>query len=721
MAIIQNPVYIFLIVLTIILVVPMLLTRLRIPHIIGLIVAGIVVGPYGVHLLERDSSFSIFGQVGILYLMFLAGLEIDMLNMRRNFRRGLTFGVITFCLPLAVGLLTSRWLLGMNWLTALLLSSLYASHTLISYPIVSRFGISKYRTVVFVVVGTIFAVLASLIVLAVCVNIQDNGHFSWWVIVRLVGSLAIYLAVSIWLYPRLVRWFFRRHNDGVLQYVFIMALVMLAATICTAIGVEAVLGAFFAGIILNRFIPAASSLKNRIEFVGNAIFIPYFLIGVGMMINVGVIFSDWTTIYFATVMSVVACTTKWSAALLTQKVMRLGRLDRQIMFGLSNAHVAAALAAVMIGVQKEIFTPEVLNATILMILVSCTLAGVVTEEAASKIKLQMVSADAENGQSAESYKENFSNVKKRRRARILVALSNPLTVKSLMSLSLMARSKDNRNPIYGIHVRQDDSPTARANAENTIEIASKVAASVDVTFEPLDRFDLNPITGIVNAARERNVTDIVVGLHQRSTMMDSFLGTKVEQLLGLIHKMVIISRCLIPLNTISRIVVWVPAKAEYETGFRDWVSRLGNIARQISCRIIFLAHHDTIPYIRGVIVEQEVDIRNEFIEMPTWDDFLVQADHIHSNDLFVIIGARRNSLSYTSDMDDIPSFLGKYFTHHNIVIIYPEQWGAEPAKIVSFSAPIANSKAVTSGGVWRSLSRLVHHRTQRGSDDQEDW
>lgn len=697
---ITNPVYIFLIVLSIILFTPLLLNRLRIPHIIGLIVAGVVVGPYGFHILERDSSFQIFGQVGILWLMFLAGLEIDLFDMRKNIGKGFTFGGITFIVPLIVGIITNILLFKMNMLSAVMLASLYASHTLITYPIVARFGIVRNKTVILAIVGTIFAVLASLIVLSVCVNIFDSGTFSTWLIVRMMLYLSAYLIGIVYLYPRMMQWFFRRFNDGVLQFVFVIALVMLAATVSTLLGIEAVVGAFLAGIVLNRYVPSASSLKNRIEFVGNAVFIPYFLIGVGMLINIGVIFSSWETIYVAVIMVVVATLTKWLAAWITQKVYHLGSDDRQMMFGLSNAHVAAALAAVMIGFERGIFPVEILNGTVLMILVSCTIAGLATESVASRMRIAMLADETPDTES------DFSQSKRRRRARILVALSNPLTVKSLMQLSILARSKGNKNPVFGVHVRTDNTAGTIANAQNAINIASNVAAAAEVEFESIDRFDLNPITGIINTAQERNVTEVVVGIHRRASVIDSFFGVKIQQLITQLNKMIIISRCYIPLNTVARIVVWVPEKAEFETGFRDWVARMGNVARQVKCRIIFLAHSATIPYIKGVIVEQKLDIRCEFEETPSWDDFILKSNSIKEDDLFAIVCARRTSLSYNDDMDTIPAFASKNLAHNNLLFIYPEQFGAAPMQLMSFSDPIGNDQSATNGGIWRRIFRL---------------
>lgn len=695
-ALITNPVYIFLIVLSIILLAPMCLNRFKIPHIIGLIVAGIIVGPYGFHILDKDSSFEIFGQVGILYLMFLAGLEIDMFHLKKNLKNGLIFGIYTFFIPLVLGIITSVVFLGLDFVAATLLSSMYASHTLIAYPIVSRLGISKYNAVVIAITGTIIAVLASLVLLAATVDAHNAGEFQLISQLKLLLLLGIYLAVIIYAYPKLTKWFFRKYNDSVLQFVFIMVLVLLAATISIIIGIEPVLGAFFAGLILNRYIPSASSLMNRIEFVGNAIFIPYFLIGVGMLINIKLVFNDSATIITAIIMSIVAAATKWIAAYITQKHMKLKPVDRRIIFGLSNAHVAAALAAVMIGYRVGIFDEVILNATVLMILVSCTIASFVTEKAAADIKMQLMTEDTEETEEQKKAK-SF-----RGRSRILIPISNPITISNLLSLAIIMRTQINKNPIFGLHVRNSSNSSELAKCKNALDIAEKKAASADVPFQGIDRFDLNLVTGIINTVNEKNISDIILGFHRKSNVVDSFFGNITEQLVNQLHKTIIISRCFIPLNTVTRIIVAVPPKAEFETGFRYWVIKLANMAGQIGCKIIFCASKNTQPYIKGVLHEQNYNIRDEYREIENWDDFLLLTNRIQDEDLFVLINARRTSISFNADMDNIPSFLSKYMTHNNLIVIYPEQFGETP-QIISFSDPLIHEINTAPSGMYLKI------------------
>ena len=395
---VTDPVAIFLIVLVIILLAPVILNRLKIPHIVGMIVAGVAVGPHGLNILDSDSSFAIFGQVGLLYLMFLAGLEIDMYHLRLNMRRGILFGLLTFFIPMVMGVLASVYILHVGWLTAFLLASMFASHTLISYPVAARFGLTKSPAVLISVVGTIIAVVGALIVLAGAVNIHQSGSFNLIGTLSLLGRLAIYCVAVLYVYPRLTRWFFKLYSEKVTQYIFVLVMVFFSAWISAAIGLEPVLGAFFAGLVLNRYIPVNSPLMSSIEFVGNALFIPYFLIGVGMMINLRVIMSG-NTLYVAAIMLIIALASKWLAAYIAQKAYRMAACDRTMMFGLTTAHTAVALAVVTTGYNmtlpdgSRMMDEAILNGTVLVILVTCALAPIFTSGAASKIKIRSLSTE----------------------------------------------------------------------------------------------------------------------------------------------------------------------------------------------------------------------------------------------------------------------------------------------------------------------------------------
>lgn len=690
----RQPVAIFLLVLVIILFTPLLFRRLKIPHIIGMIVAGMVVGPYGFNILERDASFQIFGQVGILYLMFLAGVEIDMFNLKQNLRKGVVFGLLSFTLPMVGGLLLSHYVLDTSWTTSTLIASMYASHTLISYPIAARFGLTNSRAAVISICGTIVAVLLALVVLAEVVAIKVYGDFQWVRIFRLIILLIVYCVALYFLIPMATRRFFKSINEPVTQFIYVMAMMLLASLLAQLIGLEAILGAFLAGLILNRYIPQRSALMNRIEFVGNAVFIPYFLIGVGMLINVNVIVKGWDVAWVAINMIIVALLCKWAAVFIAQKWLGMNKDERQLMFGLTSGKAAATIAATMVGYQYGLITEDIMNGAVLMILVCCAVASITTERAAMRMRMSLTE---------ESLKRDKGS--HRVNARQLVAVANPMTAEGLMKLAIYMRHPKNRLPITTLFIRNNDDTTAVAMGRNALQSAVKVASAVDLKVDDVERYDINIVTGLVNVLKEKGSTDIIIGLHRKSNIVDTFFGSMTEQLLRTTNKSIIMSRCFIPVNTVTRIVIVVPPKAEFETGFRQWVTRIGNLATQIGCKAIFIAYKETIPYIQGVLHTEGYNLRNEYREMESWDDFIMLSNRIQDDDLMVVIGARRTSISFSSDMETLPTFLSRYFSRHNIIIIYPEQFGAEaemPTPIDPLSATITSNPSP----LWLSFTRL---------------
>ena len=690
---VTQPVQIFFIVLVIILFTPLLLNKLKIPHIIGMIVAGVVIGPYGFNILDNDSSFAIFGQVGLLYLMFLAGLEIDMYHLRLNMRKGLLFGLLTLLIPLVLGVLTSVWLLGLDWITSLLLGAMYASHTLISYPVVARFGITKAPAVLIAIVGTIIAVIGALLVLAATVNVRREGAFDLLAQAMLIGKMVVWCLVLLYAYPRVTRRFFKSHNDKVTQYVFVLAMVFLAAWTAQLIGLEPVLGAFFAGLLLNRYVPPASSLMGSIEFVGNALFIPYFLISVGMMINVRVI-ANSETLAVAGIMLAVAIVSKWLPAFIVCRINRLDYSSEGVMFGLTAAHTAVALAVVTLGYNLGMLDTRILNSTVLVILVTCALAPIITAANAPKLKLRLLAAEEEDGVIRQTRVNNT-----------LITVANPASASPLVDLAVLMRNDRGRHSMFALHVRDENTNAAKNLARASLDMASKAAASADVGIETLERFDLNTVTGVLNVIEERDITEVILGMHRRVGVIDTFFGSKVEKLLRSTNKMILINRMFIPLNTVTRIVVWVPAHAQFETGFSRWVRGLARLTRQLGCRIIFCCNADIQPLIRGVIYRENYGIRCEFSTLETNDDYILLSNKILDDDLFVIIGARANSVSYTSSMAELPTFLQRYFAGNNLLIVYPEQFGEGPA-LTSFVDPLSTDIASMPSPLWREMRNI---------------
>ena len=682
---ITDPTWIFLLVLLIILFAPILLNRLRIPHIIGMILAGLVIGEHGFNILARDSSFELFGKVGLYYIMFLAGLEMNMADFKQNRGKAVMLGLLAFIIPIMIGLVVNMTFLKYSLITSVLLASMYASHTLVAYPIVIRYGVSRHRSVSIAVGGTAVTDTLTLLVLAVVGGMfkgESGGLFWVWLVVKVVflGGLIMYF------FPRIGRWFFRRYDDNVMQFIFVLAMVFLGAGLMEFVGMEGILGAFLAGLVLNRLIPHVSPLMNHLEFVGNALFIPYFLIGVGMIIDVRCLFTQGEALKVAVVMTVVATFSKWLAAWITQKIYGMQKVERSLIFGLSNAQAAATLAAVLIGHEiimengERLLNDDVLNGTVVMILFTCIISSVATERAARR----MVTQENLTGNDDKNNKEQ---------ERILIPVANPDTIEGLVGMALMMRHPKQKEPLVALSVINDNnaSETKELIGKRNLERTAMVAAAADASVKTVLRYDLNIAQGIIHTLKEYAVTDVVIGLHRKTNLMDSFFGTMTENLLKGTHRQIMIAKLLMPVNTLRRIVVAVPEKAEYEVGFMKWVVQLCRMGKLLGCRVHFFATEDTLRHLRAVVEKQEANTFTEFSVLEEWDDLLLLTGQVNFDHLFVVVSARKGSISYQTSFERLPSQVSKYFADASLLIIYPDQLG-DPQEIVSFSDPRGQSE-----------------------------
>lgn len=681
---ITDPTWIFLLVLLIILFAPILLTKLRIPHIIGMILAGLAIGEHGFNILVRDSSFELFGKVGVYYIMFLAGLEMNMADFKKNRGKAVALGLLAFIIPISIGMVTNVLLLKYSLITSILLASMYASHTLVAYPIVIRYGISRQRSVSIAVGGTAVTDTLTLLVLAVISGVfkgEAGGLFWLWLVVRFV----VLAMLIMYFLPRVGRWFFRRYDDNVMQYIFVLAMVFLGAGLMELIGMEGILGAFLVGLVLNRLIPHVSPLMSHLEFVGNALFIPYFLIGVGMLIDVKVIFGGGDALKVAGVMIVVALGGKWIASWLTQKIYRMSVLERELMFGLSNAQAAATLAAVLVGYNiilpdgSRLLNEDVLNGTVLLILVTCIVSSFTTERAARK--MAMGEAHPEEDRSREPEK-------------ILIPVANPNTIEYLMNLSLVIRDPKQKDNLLALNVINDHSGTEALEQQGKryLERAAKITASAGVELKCISRYDLNIAAGIIHTAKEHGATDVIIGLHWKVNIVDSFFGMLTESLLKGLHREVMVARFLIPINTLRRIIVAVPPKAEYEAGFQKWVDHFCRMGTTLGCRVHFFANEQTGNLLQGLVKKKHSNTLTEFSRLDEWEDLLLLTGQVNYDHLLVVISARRGSISYDSSFEKLPSQLGRYFTNNSLIVLYPDQLG-DPQDALSFSNPQGSNES----------------------------
>jgi Kef-type K+ transport system membrane component KefB len=713
----KNPVLQFSLLLFIILFVPLFFNRFKIPSLVSLIVAGAVVGPFGLNLMLRDSSILLFGTVGLLYIMFLAGLEIDVDDFRKNSGKSMIFGLYTFFISIVLGIVVGIYLLHFTVLSSILIGSIFASHTLILYPVVSKLGIAKNKAVNIAIGGTLVTDTLALLVLAVVAGIS-NGEIAGVFWIRLLAGITVFSCVVLFFIPFIARWFFKRFDDSVLQYLFVLALVFFSGFLAEAAGVEAIIGAFLGGLALNSLIPRTSPLMNRIRFVGNAIFIPFFLIGVGMLIDIRAVFKDYETIKVAVVITVAASAAKYLSAWITQKFFGFSRDQRRLIFGLISAHAAVALATVLIGYNivtgtapdgtpLRLLSEPVLNGTILFILLTCILATVVGGKGAHNIAM------AETVEEAEEVAERGVGGDEEK---ILIPLSDISTVDELVSLSVTLKSRKSRNGIYAMHVADYSmsDEIVQKKAGSILEKAEVAASSTDNALTPILRYDCDVVNGIAGVIRERKITVLILGLHQKNTITESFPGHSSEDILGRCNVTTFIYKPVQPLATIRRTILVIPAEGENEPGFTFWMQKVTNIVRNTGTRLVVYATKQTTASLR------KSDSWKFFISdyriFRDWDDFPSLSREIRGDDNIIIVMSRKNHLSYHHKMQKVTSYLNKYFRDNSFILIYPVQAGISDDASEPSSDAAVRTVFVQLREIGRQLGK-IYRKKDGGSEE----
>ncbi|MFC4163728.1 cation:proton antiporter [Epilithonimonas zeae] len=663
---IEDPVLKFLLVLIIILAAPLLLNKIKVPHLLGLIIAGAVIGPNGFNVLARDSSIVVTGTTGLLYIMFLAGLEIDMGDFKKNKWKSLTFGIYTFVVPFVLGYLGAYYILDFSILTSVLFASLFSSHTLIAYPLVSKMGIAKNLAVNITVGGTMITDVLALLVLAIIVGMSqgDVGTEFW---VRLSLSFIIFGLIVLVVFPIIGRWFFKKVEDKISQYIFVLVMIYLAALLAELAGVEAIIGAFFAGLALNRLIPHTSSLMNRVEFVGNAIFIPFFLISVGMLIDFKVFFKSWETLEVAGIMLVASIGGKYISAIATQKTFRLSKEEGKLIFGLSSASAAATLASVMVGyniILSETETGEpirllnehVLNGSILLILISCTISSFISMSNAQQI------ADKDNEETVSGNSHEQEN--------ILLALNYEATVDRMVNLGILIKAHSNTEHLFGLNIiNEDKNESSIKNAEKLLHHATTAAAAADVKLQSLKRYDNDVINGIKNVIKEQNITDLIIGLDEDKGFTPSFAYNLYNGYLQNDNVNTLIYHTAQPLSTIKKYAVMIPENAQKEAGFFHALLRVWNIARNSGATMTFYAPERILEILKRI--SKKATIEAEFIATKSWKDGEIIASQLKQDEAIIIMMAKRGMKSYIPQMRLIPELLNKYVNDKNYLLVFP--------------------------------------------------
>ncbi|MBF1055953.1 MAG: cation:proton antiporter [Prevotellaceae bacterium] len=676
---ITNPTLIFFVVMLIILLAPVIMGKLRIPHIIGMVLAGVAIGPFGFNILTRDASFELFGRVGLYYIMFLASLEMDMEGLKRNKYRTLFFALLTFAIPFALMYAASISLLHYVPMAALLLGVIMSSNTLVSYPIVSRYGLQSKDSVTLSVGASMLSLLLSLICLAIIVaSCNGTGDWQFWIV--FIAKFAVYCVALIYFVPRVTRWFLRRYSDAVMQFIFIMGILFLSAALAELVGLEGIFGAFFSGIILNRFIPHVSPLMNRIEFIGNALFIPYFLIGVGMLINIRLLFQGGGIIWTVLCIVVFGTLGKAVAAYLSGWLFRLPRAASHMMFGLTSAHAAGAIAMVMVGMKLKtaegmpVVDERMLNGIVIMILFTCIISSLITEASARMIIIRDKELPAEDNRNDDEL--------------MLIPVKYKEYACHLMDIALMMRNPKLGRNLVALNVVYDDDHMRQHQEEGIrlLEEVSEYASSSDVSVQTQVRIAANIANGIKHAFKEFRASEILIGMHMHDKVSAKFWGEFHQSLFNGLHRQIMMARLYHPLSTLRRIVVAVPSRAQYEPGFYRWLERLSRMAENIECRVQFSGRTDTLQIINQFITNRHPNVRAIYQTMEHWNELPRLATTIANDHLFVVVTARKGTVSYKTAMDHLPEELTKYFKGKNLMIIFPDQYGDDKTTM-TFAQP----------------------------------
>ena len=697
---ITDPTLIFFVVLLIILFAPIVMSKLRIPHIIGMVLAGVMIGQYGFNILERDNSFELFGRVGLYYIMFLAGLEMDMEGVKKHTRRFLVFGLLTCFVPLILTYIMAMTILDYSPAASFLLGCIMASNTLIAYPIIGRYGLQRHPSVGLSVGSSMISLFMALVMLAALSSSFEKGS-GWLFWILFIVKFAAFCVGSVILIPKLTRSFLRRYSDAVMQYIFVLGIMFLSAALTSLIGIEGIFGAFFSGLILSRYIPRVSPLMNRIEFIGNALFIPYFLIGVGMLINVRTIFSGIDMVWIVFLIVFFGTFGKAAAAYISSLLFRLTKADGNMMFGLTSAHAAGAIAMVMVGMRLEVAPGEymindiTLNGIVMMILFTCVISTLITEHAAQQIIIQ-----EKTHLRSESPKDDDE--------KILLCVKYPDIAPQLLYLAMLMRNQRLNHELVALNVVYDDqySNTSREQGLRLLEGLQQQGSASDVKVLTQVRLATNIANGIKHAFREFGCSEIIMGMHVHTDINPRFWGEFIQSLYNGLNRQIILTRFVQPMSTLRRIRVAVPSRAEFEPGFHRWLERLSRLSGQLDCRIQFHGRNDSLVLIAEYINNHYPHVRAEYTQMDHWNQLPRLAAEISEDHLFVVVTARKGTISYKTALERLPDELQKHFSGKNLMIIFPDQFGDTKEDRMSFTEAQHHEEK----SIYDTISRWIHKK-----------
>lgn len=654
-----NPVIVFGIILLIILFSPLVLKKFRIPGIVGLIISGMIVGPNGFNLIARDSGTQLFGNIGLLYIMFIAGLEIDLLQFKLNRYKGIAYGLLLFLIPFICGLYLTFVVLNLSTVPALLISIMLSTNTLVSYPIVIRMGLTRNAAVTTAVGGTI--ITDTLVLLALgFIEHFSSGTLNTFYFIKLIFFLSIYLYIIFSIFPKLTSYYFKNiESDTINQYIFVMSIAFIGGILSLLIGLEPIIGAFLTGLSINRQIPNTSVLMGRIEFIGNSIFIPFFLITVGMLVDIRIIINEFDSVGIGLSFFLSSMIGILVATYIAKLMFKFSSDQRFLLLGLNSSHAAATIAITLVGFKLGVLNETFINATVILILISCLFSSFVVERLGKKVA-------SSTGLS--------SAIPTNKIQRILVPFSNPRTVESLLEMAL-AIKEPNSESIYPLFVISEESKEEEQVQImfNSLASAKRQAESVKVKMQVISRMDTSVTDGISRAIREILASCVIIGWSNKANLFGSLNNKQLEQLLNISNTTILVTKITHPINLTKSIRVFVPENAFLEIGFTTWMALIVQLSRNIGANVHFYGFESTLTNIINYIKYSKLQFSYISTAITSYQDLIAYTTSFSDLDFLIVINSRPKGISYNSTYSIAFNRAIRQFKEQNVIVLFPEQ------------------------------------------------
>lgn len=653
---VNDPILMFAIFMIIVLISPLIARKTKMPTIIYLLLGGMIIGPYGLKVIIPNSSIELLGSIGLLYIMFEAGLEINLHEVQKNKHQSIIFGLTTFIVPLILGTLGSFYILKLNLLSSILLASLFSSHTLITYPIVSRLGLSKRNSVTSTIGGTIITDVLALIVLAIIIaTYQGNLTLFFWI--KFIVFSLLYTVISAKYIPKLAKHFFLFHSsgDGSDDYAFVITITFILAYIAHLVGLEPIIGAFLSGLVLNSLIPERSALMSRIKFIGETLFIPFFLISVGMLIDVGQFFENERTIKISLVMIVIAIVAKLLAALIFGKISKLSKLDTYLMFSLSVNQAAATLAAVTVGYELGIFNEYILAGTITMIMMTCFLGSFTTDYFAKKIVLN----------------EDDDEILSQESQRILVPINSSNNLENLMEFSFLLQNIKKHEPLYFLKVILDVDDTGKKiiESEHLLDKVVKIGKEMNREILPLIRIQNIIPMGILRASKENRISKVILSWDRKHLERNKIFGSVIDRFVAKSNTIVYVVKLENKLGTVGKTYVLISKYIKKHKGFLDRLFSILGHLKELNAKVVFICEDETKKYLERFLKD---DKKIEYLNVNDWrkvDDLVFNL--IRKEDMLIQFLGREGEITWNYSQNKLAKNLVENIEGNYIGIYLP--------------------------------------------------